>query len=115
MKRYLFYPAADASQDAIWHYTNEQWGEAQAEHYINELHAHLKLLANEHFPWQALPRHMLSFGGPQKQVYVSRHKKHFIFFHRFEDGDIGVMSILHEAMDIPVRLREDLRKFENKE
>jgi len=31
-----------------------------------------------------------------------------VFFRELDTGDLGVMSILHERMDLPVRLKEDL-------
>lgn len=115
MKRYLFYPAADAAQDAIWRYTHEQWGEAQADRYVTELHVHLTALAAGDIPRRPLLPHLLRFSGMVGRVYITRYAKHVIFFREFTNGDIGVMSILHEAMDLPVRLREDLRRLEEKE
>jgi hypothetical protein len=35
------------------------------------------------------------------------------FFRDFGGGFLGVISILHEAMDIPARLKDDESDFEN--
>ena len=78
MVGYKFFPPADKSQDEIWDYTHQEWGEAQADKYITGLHSHIQKLAD---------------------------KKLFM---------IGIMSILHDSMHIPVRLREDLEKITGK-
>ena len=40
-------------------------------------------------------------------VFFFRHQHHYIFFRELSDKSLGVISILHENMDIPSRLRED--------
>jgi plasmid stabilization system protein ParE len=40
-------------------------------------------------------------------VYFIRHQHHYVFFRELSSGELGVISILHENMDIPARLRED--------
>ncbi|ARO33079.1 hypothetical protein NXC14_PB00256 (plasmid) [Rhizobium sp. NXC14] len=37
-----------------------------------------------------------------------------VFFRELKKGDLGVMSILHEGMNQPVRLKEDLAALLNK-
>ncbi|MCK5905478.1 MAG: type II toxin-antitoxin system RelE/ParE family toxin, partial [Gammaproteobacteria bacterium] len=55
MANYLFYPAADKAQDGIWVYGCDEWGEAQAEKYIRDLHLHLQELADKQVFWHKLP------------------------------------------------------------
>ena len=108
MANYFFYPAADEEQDTIYAYTLDQWGEKQAEKYINGLHQHLQKLADKEAYWHPLPIDLVRPIGVDVQAFFSRYEKHTIFFRAFSDASIGVMSILHQAMDIPVRLKLDL-------
>lgn len=108
---YLFYPAANATQDRIWHDTAETWGEGQAEAYIRGLHAHLEKLCRTPAIWRALPSDLIPLSGIVGRIYVSRYRRHYLFFREFDSGNIGVMSILHERMDVPARLAEELVKL----
>lgn len=40
-------------------------------------------------------------------IFFVKHAHHFIFFKELPLGEIGVISVLHESMDIPSRLRDD--------
>ena len=42
---------------------------------------------------------------------MSRYRRHYLFFRELASGKIGVMSILHERMDVPARLVEELGKL----
>ena len=114
MATYRFYPAADEQQDRIWVYSYEKWGEGQAEKYLRQLHRHLQLLADRDLPWRRLPANFLVPADLNTAVFFSRYEKHFIFFREFGDHGIGIMSILHHSMDIPVRLSDDLRAIERR-
>ncbi len=43
-------------------------------------------------------------------IYVIRYQQHFIFFRALSGNMIGVISILHVSMNIPLRLKEDIEK-----
>lgn len=105
---YLFYPAANATQDRIWRETAETWGEDQAVSYIRGLHAHLEKLCRTRALWRTLPSVLVVPSGIEGSVYVNRYRRHYLFFRELPSGKIGVMSILHERMDIPARLMEEL-------
>ncbi len=111
MAGYRFYLTADKRQDDIWDYTLKEWGEQQAEKYIIGLHAHVNKLANNKLLWQSLPNNLLTPQDLSLPVYFSHYSKHYLFFRELSDGMIGIMTILHETMDIPVRLREDLTEL----
>lgn len=115
MADYRFSPSADKRQDEIWEYTSEQWGENQAKKYLQSLHNHLQRLANKEIPWQLLPTHQLVPPDLNLAIFFSRYEKHYIFFRELSNNDIGVISILHGAMQIPVRLNEDLERILKKE
>jgi plasmid stabilization system protein ParE len=107
MVAYRFYPRADAAQDKIWHDTVERWGEPQAVTYITALHAHLKRLCESEALWRQLPKKLAVPADVKREAYFSRYEHHYLFFRQLDNGDLGVMGILHARMDVPVRLAED--------
>ena len=115
MAGYLFFHLADKAQDAIWDYTQKNWGKKQAENYILQLHEHLQQLADRKKIWHSLPSKLVVPADLQIKIYFSRYEHHQIFFRELSDNNIGIMSILHEKSDIPVRLNADLRDISNKE
>ncbi|MBY3154738.1 type II toxin-antitoxin system RelE/ParE family toxin [Rhizobium laguerreae] len=115
MEAYRFYPCADAAQDKIWRDTFEAWGEKQADAYILGLHVYLQRLCEDRLIWRQLPQRLAVPADIRRRAYFSRYEHHYLFFRGLENGDLGVMSILHERMDLPVRLKEDLAALSNKE
>lgn len=114
MPTYRFYPRADAAQDKIWQDTADKWGEAQAITYIRGLHAHLQRLAENQLIWRKLPQRLAIPADVKREAFFSRYEHHYLFFRVLSNGDLGVMSILHERMDLPVRLKEDLLALETR-
>ncbi len=115
MFTYLFFPSAVKAQDDIWHYTYKEWGQKQAEKYINGLHDHLQALSEKKKFWRLLPNSLIIPPDLNLQAYFSKYEHHYIFFRELPGGKIGIMSILHENADIPVRLRQDLSRIDSKE
>ena len=114
MSGYLFYPPADAAQDRIWKDTIIQWGEAQAFTYITGLHAHLQKLSETKALWRRLPSDLVVPADLKVQAFFSRYERHYLFFRELPSGKIGIMAILHDRMDIPVRLHEDMSGIADK-
>ncbi len=114
MAGYLFYPPADAAQDRIWSDTVERWGEAQAVRYIKGLHAHLQWLSETRAVWRRLPDSLVIPADIEATAFFSRYERHYVFFRSLRDEKIGIMSILHDRMDMPARLAEDLGKLSGK-
>ena len=106
MPGFRFYEAADRRQDEIWKYTKDLWGPAQAESYIRGLHVILQQAADKKLTWKKVSPRQLLKSWPE--LYFVRYELHFVFFRVLPDGTLGVVSILHAAMDIPQRLLEDL-------
>ena len=102
--RYRFFPAADKRQDEIWEYTLSKWGERKAIEYIRGMHDAVSKAAENPQLWQTPGR------SGFKRVFYIRYEKHFIFFRLLPGGVLGIISILHERMDIPARLREDIKE-----
>ncbi len=114
MANYRFFKTADKQQDQIWDYTFQQWGQAQAEKYIRGLHSHMQHLADKALPWRTLPQTLTNPLDLDIPVHFSHYEQHILFFRELSDG-IGILSILHQSMDLPVRLAEDLARFEERE
>ncbi len=112
MAEYLLYPPADAAQDRIWNDTVEKWDEAQAIRYITELHQHLQILSEAPALWRKLPGNLAIPSDLKMDAYFSHYGRHYVFFRELSGDRIGVMSILHDRMDVPVRLAEDLQTLE---
>ena len=111
MAGYLFFPPADMRLDDIWEYSEDKHGTKQAETYMIGLHNHLQELSEKKKLWKPIPKNLAVPADLNIQAYVSKYEYHFIFFREFPSGKIGVMSILHESMNVPVRLKEDLDKI----
>ena len=103
--KYRFFPTANYRQDEIWKYTYDKWGQQQADRYIRELHQRLAEVAEKKLPWKTLPE-MQGIS-----LYFVRYERPYLFFRELSNGGIGVISILHESMDLPRRLREDLESL----
>lgn len=95
------YPAAQERILEIWDYTEQKWNEKQADAYVRELVAEIEAVTVQRHRWRPLMDESL------KGVYFFRHRHHYIFFRELTKKLIGVISVLHEKMDIPARLRED--------
>jgi plasmid stabilization system protein ParE len=109
---YLFYPSADAAQGRIWNDTVEKWGEAQAIRYITDLHRHLQTLSEAPVLWRKLPGNLAIPADLKLDAYFSHYGRHYVFFRKLSDERIGVIGILHDRRDVPVRLAEDLRTLD---
>ena len=94
-------PAAEERLIQIWDYTLEQWNEAQADAYIHALVEAAQKIPEQRRHWRRVPHKSL------RGVWFVRFQHHYVFFRELKDGVIGVISILHEKMDIPARLKED--------
>lgn len=94
-------PAAESRLIAIWRYTRETWDEEQADSYVTGLVTAIEDIADRPLSWKSVRDPAL------RGVWFIRYRHHFIFFRRLPSACLGVISILHESMDIPRRLRED--------
>jgi len=108
MSCYRFYPRADQQQDDIWDYTLDTWGEAQAEKYIRDLHQHIEKLCENKMLWRQLPSVFMPPLAKKIPIFFSHYQHHYIFFRKLSNNHLGIMSIIHDSMDVPVKLQEDL-------
>jgi plasmid stabilization system protein ParE len=91
----------------IWDYSERTWGEAQADAYVCELVSAVHQAAEKKTHWRLLKNRTMP------GVYFIRHRNHFIFFRELSGGEIGVISVLHENMDLPSRLFDDANSDES--
>jgi toxin ParE1/3/4 len=99
-------PPAEARLVEIWTYTKIEWGQAQADRYLRGLAAEIKHAGRKRNKWKRFPDVAI------RGVFYLRYRHHRIFFREFSDGVIGVITILHESMDLTARLREDAEEIE---
>lgn len=98
MRTFKLYPAAESDLEAIWRYSAEHWGSAQANTYIDSLMACCALLAEN--PMSAHER--AEFTSP---VRIRLHRQHLIVFQATSNG-ADIIRFLHENMDIGQRLTD---------
>lgn len=101
MNPYKVQRKASDRLDAIYQYTADQWGEDQADRYIRGLFAAFDRIAAHAFPWRPIPAEYGVKG------YFCRHEHHYIYWTVQADGDVAIVTILHERMHLPQRLDED--------
>ena len=94
--------AAALRIDEIYRYSLESWGEAQADAYVSGLFQAFERIATGATVSRPIPA---EFGV---DGCVFRYERHFVYWKRLSDGDIGIVTVLHERMHRIGRLREEL-------
>ena len=87
--------------DGIYRYTPSQWDTTQAERYIKGLFESFEQIRTN----PSLSRPILAEFGVDGYFY--RYQKHFVYWKRLADGDIGIVTILHQCMHQIERFRDD--------
>ena len=96
MPRILKQVQAEHDLLEIWLYTFNEWGEKQADKYLDELETAIRLLAEQ--PLICRERTEL-----QPPVRIHHHANHLIAYLALETG-INVVRVLHENMDVDSHL-----------
>jgi plasmid stabilization system protein ParE len=94
--------AASLRLDEIYRYTRHRWGAAQADRYIADLFAAFDRIDGHGVASRPIPA---DFGV---EGYYFRHAHHVVYWRRLANGDIGIVTILHERMHQIDRFRDDL-------
>ena len=94
--------AASLRLDEIYRYTRGRWGAAQAERYITDLFDAFDRINGNGVTSRPIPA---EFGV---EGFYFRHAHHFVYWRRLSNGDIGIVTILHERMHRMDRFRDDL-------
>lgn len=93
--------AASYRLDEIYRYTLDRWGTQQADRYITGLFDAFEGIPDHRTPSRPVPA---EFGI---EGYFFRYEQHFIYWRGLSNGDIGIVTILHERMHQIDRFRED--------
>jgi plasmid stabilization system protein ParE len=94
--------AASHRLDDIYRYTRDRWGEAQADCYLVGLFDAFARIETHDVTSRPIPA---AFGV---DGYVFRYERHLVYWRRLSNGDIGIVTVLHERMHQIGRLQEDL-------
>ena len=92
--------AASHRIDEIYRYTRSQWGEAQADRYVTGLFEAFGRIDDHGVLSRPVPA---DFGV---DGFYFRYDRHLVYWRRLLNGDIGIVTILHERMHQMDRYRE---------
>jgi toxin ParE1/3/4 len=84
----------------IYAYTCDRWGEDQAERYYHGLLDTFEAVAARELAWRPIPG---EFGV---DGYFCRYQRHRIYWRVLDNGDVGIVTVLHERMHHAALLRE---------
>lgn len=93
--------AASYRLDDIYRYTRERWGQEQAAGYLNGLFETFERIAGHGVVSRPIPA---EFGV---DGFVVLYEHHVVYWRRLDNGDIGIVTILHERMHQIARFRDD--------
>lgn len=93
--------AASHRLDQIYLYTRDRWGSEQAERYIVGLFEAFDKIESHEVMSRPIPAELGVDG------YFFRYERHIVYWRRLSNGDIGIVTILHERMHQIDRFRED--------
>jgi plasmid stabilization system protein ParE len=93
--------AASDRLDEIYRYTRKRWGDDQAAQYITGLFEAFDRIETHQTMSRPIPA---AFGV---DGYMFRYERHFVYWRRLPNGDVGIVTILHERMHQLDRFRED--------
>jgi len=93
--------AASHRLDEIYRYTRDRWGTEQADRYVTGLFQAFDVIEAHGVMSRPIPA---AFGV---EGYVFRYERHFVYWRRLSNGDIGIVTILHARMHQIDRFRED--------
>ena len=93
--------AASHRLDEIYRFTRERWGQEQADRYVTGLFEAFDRIETRGVTPKPVPA---EFGV---DGYFFRYEKHVVYWRRLANGDIGIVTILHERMHQIDRFRED--------
>jgi toxin ParE1/3/4 len=85
--------------NSIWDYTYRKWSEEQADKYYAMIKFACKGLAENSYSGT-------EYFGIQRNLLGLKSGKHIIFYHVISENEIEIIRILHEAMNLKIRLTE---------
>jgi toxin ParE1/3/4 len=92
MKGFILSPAAQADIDGIWDYTARRWGEEQAVRYLQDMRDVCRKLAAGTRPSRPV--------DIRPGYHRCQSGSHVLYFKTADDGQIVIIRILHQRMDV---------------
>lgn len=93
--------AASLRLDEIYRYTQANFGDKQAERYVTGLFAAFDGIATHQTLSRPIP------AAFNLQGYFFRYQHHYVYWRELSNGDIGIVTILHERMHQIERFKAD--------
>ncbi len=93
--------AAGRRLDEIYRYTRDNWGTEQADRYITGLFQALDGIDNHQVMSTPIPAEF------QVEGFFFRYERHFVYWRRLPNGDVGIATILHERMHLIERFQQE--------
>lgn len=93
--------AASYRLDEIYLYSVKKYGEQQAKDYITGLFSKASGILNNQTLSRPIPAELGVSG------FYFRYRHHFVYWRKLENGDIGIVTILHERMHQISRLQQE--------
>jgi len=93
--------AASHRLDEIYCYTRDRWGTEQADRYIAGLFEAFDRIESHEVMSRPVPAEFRVEG------FFFLYERHVVYWRRLSNGDIGIVTILHERMHQIDRYRED--------
>ena len=99
MAKYHLTNLAVSDLDSIWDYTFNTWGEKQADEYYLALVETFSLIAKR--PCYLDREYTEIHSGLYRRVC----RKHLVFYRLIQNGDVEIVRILHQRMDIEAQFK----------
>ena len=99
MAKYVLTNKAVEDLSAIWEYTCKAWSERGADKYYELLTGSFEELTQN-------PDLGKSYAEINEDIMGFRIGKHIIFYRVIQSGDLEIIRILHQRMDLKSRLEE---------
>lgn len=93
--------AASHRLDFIYRFTRDRWGAEQADRSITGIFAAFDRIESRGVVSKPVPA---EFGV---DGFYFRYERHFVYWRRLSNGDIGIVTILHQRMHQIDRFRDD--------
>lgn len=82
--------AASLRLDDIYRYALDRWGEAQVDRYTTGMFTAFEQIDTRGVMSRPVPAEFAVEG------YIFRHERHFVYWRRLSNGDIGIVTIRHD-------------------
>lgn len=92
MSTYKLTPMARATLADIYAYTLGEWGEAQADKYLDGFYSLFSQIAAKECVWRPIPPEY-DIGG-----YFTRYERHFVYWRLGKDDSLIIAAINHVRM-----------------